>query len=284
MSQLIIASLIWSFSFGIIKKQIADQDPAFSTMVRLGLALLIFLPLLNRRFNRVGLQLMVIGAVQYGLMYIFLFQSFAYLEAYEVALFTILTPFWVLILADPKHLTRGLIPVGMAIIGGLVVQYTGEQDLEFGNNFFSGFLYLQLSNICFAFGQVQYKRLLKHQNTEAGMRTDGQCFAWLFLGGLAVGAARWLWLDRPMAALTMEAWWAYFYLGIIASGLGFFLWNSGARQVTTSRLAAANNLKIPTAVAVSLVVFGEQVDLPRLAIGAALIILAIAVKPKARVS
>jgi len=274
--QLILASLIWSFSFGIIKEQISDQDPSFSTMVRLGLALLVFLPFLRQRFNRVALQLIVIGAVQYGLMYLFLFQSFAYLEAYEVALFTILTPFWVLLLADPRHLKLGLIPVGLAILGGAVVRYSGAQNFDFD----TGFLYLQLSNLCFAFGQVQYRRLLKHQAADASPRTDANCFAWLFLGGLLVGVARWLWLDMPIAATTAGTWGAYAYLGIIASGLGFFLWNSGARRVTASRLAAANNLKIPTAVAVSLFIFGEQVDMMRLGIGAVLIALAIVLKPR----
>jgi drug/metabolite transporter (DMT)-like permease len=274
--QLIVASMIWSFSFGIIKKQTAGHDPAFSTMLRLGLALLVFLPLLRQRFNRVALQLVVIGAVQYGLMYLLLFQSFRYLEAYEVALFTILTPFWVLLLADPKHLTRGMVPVILAIGGGAVVRYSGDQNF----NFDTGFLYLQLSNLCFAFGQVQYRRLLKHQAADASPRTDANCFAWLFLGGFLVGGARWLWLDMPTPPLTMETWGAYAYLGIIASGFGFFLWNSGARQVTASRLAAANNLKIPTAVAVSLLIFGEQIDVTRLAIGAGLIAVAMILKPK----
>lgn len=250
-------------------------------MVRMALALTVFLPFLRRRFFRVAPQLMGIGAVQYGLMYIFLFQSFAYLEAYEVAIFTILTPFWVILLADPKHLTRGLVPVGMAIAGGMIVQYSGEQNLDFDKKFFSGFLYLQISNICFAFGQVQYRRLLKNQNAEAGSRADVECFAWLFLGGLTVGIVRWIWLGRPMAETTRNTWIAYAYLGVIASGLGFFLWNCGARKVPTPRLAAANNLKIPTAVAVSLFVFGEEIDALRLGIGAVLIILAMAVKPRA---
>ncbi len=277
---LILASLIWSFSFGIIKEQIADQDPSFNTMVRLALAFAVFLPFLRQKFNRFALQLVLIGAVQYGAMYIFLFQSFAYLDAYEVALFTILTPFWVLLLADPKHLTRGLIPVALAIAGGAVVRYSGDQNF----NFDTGFLYLQLGNLCFAFGQVQYRRLLKNHHSDSGSHADVNCFAWLFLGGLLVGVARWVWLDMPMKPTTLQTWGAYVYLGVVASGLGFFFWNSGARKVTASRLAVANNLKVPLAVAVSLIVFGEQIDAIRLGIGGALVILAMLLRPKASVA
>ncbi len=231
-------------------------------MVRLGLATLVFLPFLRQKFNAHAIQLMLVGAVQYGLMYLFFFQAFRHLAAYEVALFTILTPFWVMLLAEPKRFRLGMIPVSLAIIGGAVVHYSSDESIGFG----SGFAFLQLSNICFAFGQVQYRRLRHTCN-----QSDAHCFAWLFLGGLLVTATTWFAHGGPIAPLTQDAWAAYAYLGIIASGLGFFLWNSGARRVLSSTLAAANNLKIPTAVAVSLLFFGEQVDALRLIAGGVLI-------------
>ena len=56
------------------------------------------------------------------------------------------------------------------------------------------------------------------------------------------------------------------FLGFLASGLGFFWWNVGATKVLPSTLAVFNNLKIPLAVAVALVVFGEAANLTRLLI------------------
>jgi drug/metabolite transporter (DMT)-like permease len=60
------------------------------------------------------------------------------------------------------------------------------------------------------------------------------------------------------------------YLGLIASGLGFFLWNRGATRVDAGTLAVMNNAKIPLAVACSLLFFGESPDanMLRLAISA----------------
>ncbi|MFZ6018697.1 MAG: EamA family transporter, partial [Chloroflexota bacterium] len=50
----------------------------------------------------------------------------------------------------------------------------------------------------------------------------------------------------------------------------------GARKVNAGTLAIFNDLKIPLAVAISLAFFGEQADLPRLLIGGAVVLAALA--------
>ena len=45
------------------------------------------------------------------------------------------------------------------------------------------------------------------------------------------------------------------------------MWNYGARRTNMGTLAVFNNLKIPLAITVSLLFFGEQGDLPRLITG-----------------
>jgi len=61
------------------------------------------------------------------------------------------------------------------------------------------------------------------------------------------------------------------YLGVVASGLGFFLFNAGARRTDIGTLAIFNNMKIPLAILASGLVFQEAVDWPRLALGGAVI-------------
>ncbi|MGD9849218.1 MAG: EamA family transporter, partial [Desulfuromonas sp.] len=68
MTLLLLVSLVWAFSFGLIKGQLTGLDPNLVAFIRLALALLVFLPfyrpaLLPPRFQ---LQLLVIGAIQYG--------------------------------------------------------------------------------------------------------------------------------------------------------------------------------------------------------------------------
>ena len=49
MPALLLASLIWACSFGLIKRHLAGVDPAWVTAARLGLAALVFLPFARPR-------------------------------------------------------------------------------------------------------------------------------------------------------------------------------------------------------------------------------------------
>jgi len=268
-----IVSLIWAFSFGIIKNQLAGLDASVIAAARLLAATLVLLPFLRLRnvSRRLRLQLALTGAVQFGLMYITYNLAFSYLQAYEVALFTIFTPLYVTLLHDSLHhrlnwvsLAAALLTVaGTALVKGWV-NISPQTLLGFG--------LVQLSNLCFACGQVWYREVMSHHNQVS----DLQVFA-LLMGGGALTALVAVILFPPAhpLAFTLQQALALLYLGGVASGLGFWLWNAGARRVNAGTLAVFNDLKIPLAVAVSLLVFGEQTDLPRLLLGGALVLAAL---------
>ena len=69
------------------------------------------------------------------------------------------------------------------------------------------------------------------------------------------------------------------YLGVIASGVCFFLWNYGARRVTPVKLAIMNNLKIPLAAMTSLLLFREYSNMFLLSIGCLLILASFLIVP-----
>jgi drug/metabolite transporter (DMT)-like permease len=77
---------------------------------------------------------------------------------------------------------------------------------------------------------------------------------------------------RPMDGWHSGAWWALLYLGVLPTALGFYLWNKGAAKVGPGMLAAANNLKVPLAVLVSWLVFGEEAAYGRVLVGLAVIV------------
>ena len=72
------------------------------------------------------------------------------------------------------------------------------------------------------------------------------------------------------------------FIILLIGGIGFFGWNVGATKVTASTLAVFNNLKIPLAVAVALLVFEESAHLPRLALCGAFMAAAIYVAESPR--
>ena len=61
---------------------------------------------------------------------------------------------------------------------------------------------------------------------------------------------------------------------VVPSGVAFYLWNAGARRVNAGILAVFNNLKIPLAIAVSVLLFREAADVPVLVVGTAVLLAA----------
>ncbi len=271
---LLLVSLLWAFSFGLIKN-LRGIDPAFLSAARLALALLVFAPFLRRRglAPRTAAALAGIGAVQFGLMYLAYNESFRFLAAHEVAVFTLTTPILVTLLADAferRLRGRALLAALIAVAGAacIVVKTAPTAGT------LTGVLLVQLSNAAFALGQVLYRRL--RAGAGAAAPGDRDVFALLYAGAVAVtlpvSIARTDFAALPLTATNLGV---LLYLGVVASGLGFFLWNRGATRVRAGTLAVMNNAKIPLAVAVSLLVFGERADLPRLLLGGALMAAAV---------
>lgn len=275
-------SLVWAFSFGLIKHRLmaVGADPAVVALIRLLLSALLFLPFLRPRLFPAAmcLRLAGVGALQYGVMYVAYMASYRTLAAHEVALFTILTPLYV-VLTD-SLLSRRLRPVhvGAALlaVAGAAVVVSGRAALGAR---VTGVAWLQLANVAFAVGQVAYGRVLSATSATPPERPvrDLDLFAWLFLGGAAVaGLAALPAFMQGMPTFTADQGWTLLYLGLVPTGLCFFLWNAGARRTDTGTLAAMNNAKLPLGIVVSMLCFGEQADFPRVLVGGAVLVAAVA--------
>jgi drug/metabolite transporter (DMT)-like permease len=276
MLNLLIVSLLWAFSFGLIKGNLAGVDSNFVSFARMLVSLAVFAPFLRPRGvgMRLRLKLALTGALQYGVMYLTYIYSYRFLQAYEVALFTILTPLYVTAVNDAlrgRFSGLNLLTAVLAVVGAWIVKGGGMVE----RGVMQGFLILQVSNLCFAFGQVYYRRLLAGR--PAGLQ-DAHLFGLLYLGAVGVTALATTVFGGWGAAaeLTTPQLLTLLYLGAAASGLGFFLWNVGARQASAGALAVFNNLKIPLAIAVSLLFFGEQTHIPSLLLGGLVVTAALA--------
>jgi drug/metabolite transporter (DMT)-like permease len=273
MPYLIAVSLLWAFSPGLTKGLTAGLDSSFVAAARLGLALLVFLPFLRLRglTPRVAAALAGLGAVQFGVMYLAYNESFRHLQAHEVALFTLTTPVFVTLLADALERTfrvRALAAALLAVGGTVVIVFQGQAVRPT----LWGLALVQVSNLAFAAGQVGYKRLRDRHPALRDREVFGLLYAGAFVLTLPVAMVR---VDLSTLALTSTQALTLLYLGVLASGLGFFLWNLGATRTGTGALAVMNNAKIPLMVAVSLLVFGEYADVPRLFISLVLLTTAV---------
>ncbi len=265
MLYLITVSVLWGFSFVIIKGTLSTLDSNFVSFVRLALSFVLFLPLVRRAGITLSdkLRLILIGGVQFGLMYVAYVASYKYLPAHIIALMTTTTPLFVVIfddLAGKKFHLMSFIAALLAVGGAGVIEFPDQPSML--NAY--GILLVQLSNAAFAFGQIAYRRLMQ---SRAGLNDSG-IFGFMY-GGAVVVAGVFSLLATDFSRLTVypDQWLALLYLGVVSSGLGFFLWNLGARRVNGGALAVMNNLKIPIAVSASLWILRESTNYPRLICG-----------------
>lgn len=273
MVYLLLVSLAWAFSFSLIKGNLAGVDTNFVSFARMFFSLLVFLPFIKwKKLNgRLSVKLALTGVLQFGIMYIAYTAAFNYLKAYEVALFTIFTPIYVTLINDAlnrKFNKTYMLTALLAVAGTYII----ERGQSLSSNLWLGFLLVQISNLGFAFGQIYYRRLMAGQKD----LKDMDVFGMLYMGAaLITGLVSALFTPFKELHLTTTHLWTLVYLGAFASGICFFLWNLGARRVNAGALAIFNDLKIPLAVTVSVVVFGEKTNVVSLLTGGAVVILSL---------
>ena len=264
MGYLIAITILWAFSFSLIGVYLAGQvDAYFSVLTRVALATVIFLPFIRRIPLNLAAKLMGLGAIQLGCMYVFYYQSFLLLSVPEVLIFTILTPVYVTLIFDllqGRFSYRYLITALVAVLGAAIIRYS-----SIGSEVFIGFLVVQGANICFAIGQVGYKVLLHRENLQLPQRA---IFGYFYIGALVVTMVTWLLFGNPAKLPTTSLQWdILLYLGLIASGLGYFFWNKGATKVDSGTLAIMNNALVPAGLVVNLLIWNRDANLTRLCIG-----------------
>lgn len=270
MTKLVFVTVLWAFSFSLIGEFLAGQvDSDFAVLTRVALGALVFLPLTRFRGVPSGLKLgiTVSGMLQFGITYLCLYRSFAYLSVPEVLLFTIFTPLYVTLLDDA--LFRRFSPVALlaavvATLGAGIIRYDGLSA-----DFLTGFLLLQLANLTFAAGQVGYKHTMQHWPSDLpAYRT----FGYFFFGAIVIALPSFLIFgDSSKLPSTGLQWGILGWLGLAASGLGLYLWNRGACEVDAGTLAVMNNALVPAGLLVNLLIWNRDADLLRLAIGGAVI-------------
>ncbi len=269
MQYLFAVTLLWAFSFSLIGVYLAGQvDAWFSVLIRIALATLIFLPFLKLKQTPkpLALKLMLIGAIQLGVMYSFYYHSFLFLTVPEVLLFTVMTPLYITLLNDAlnrRFNPRFFIVALIAVIGAITIRYE-----NLNSDFIIGLLIVQGANISFAVGQVTYKRLMNNNQLD-----DKAVFGWFFIGALIIATICYaLFGNSNKLPTTSTQWGILIYLGLVASGLGYFMWNKGATLVNVGALAVMNNLLIPAGIIINVLIWNRDADIVRLSIGAAIML------------
>ncbi|GBL54684.1 MULTISPECIES: carboxylate/amino acid/amine transporter [Pseudomonas] len=271
MPYLLFVTVLWAFSFSLIGEYLAGQvDSYFAVLTRVLLAGAVFLPLTRWRgvAPRFICGVMLVGALQFGITYVCLYQSFRVLTVPEVLLFTVLTPLHVALIDDAlnrRFNPWALLAAAVAVLGAAIIRYDGVSG-----DFIEGFLLLQLANATFAAGQVLYKHLVARYPSDI---PQYRRFGYFFVGALLVALPGWALLGNPAKLPTTDVQWlVLLFMGLLATALGQFWWNKGATLVDGGTLAVMNNLHVPVGLLINLLIWNEHADLARLALGGGVIV------------
>ncbi|MDC7714090.1 EamA family transporter [Vogesella sp. LYT5W] len=271
MRHLIIVTVLWAFSFSLIGEYLAGKvDSDFAVLLRVLIAAAVFLPLTVWRGlpARLVAGFWLAGALQFGVTYLCLYRSFSVLTVPEVLLFTVLTPIYVTLLDDAlaRRFNRwALLAAAVAVGGGVIIRF---QPLE--GEYLTGFLLLQLANATFAAGQVLCRRLLQQHPVSQPLH---RFFGHFFLGALLLALPSYLIFGNPARLPhTAMQWGVLVYMGLFATALGMYWWVKGSTRVSAGTLAIMNELHVPAGLLVNVLIWNRDADLPRLALGGAVIL------------
>ena len=259
MLHLTIVSILWSFSFGIIKFGLTGVDSIFISFFRSLIAFIFFssLTLYNIKKFSFDTKLIIIGAIQFGLMYVFYIQSYQYLPAYLIATFTITTPIFVVLfsqaLMKESFSKNGILSVILVLIGSLMMRFNLANPLDY----WFGFILIQCANMFFASGQIMFKKW----HTENSDKDIVHNFSQMFFGATIVTSLFYFQTLDVQNILSTTNLLSLIFLGLCSTGIGFLLWNIGATKVSNTRLAIMNNVVIPLAVLNSFFIFGEDINI-----------------------
>ena len=271
MYYLIIATICFSLSFGLIKNQLSILPSDAVVFWRLLIATIIFLPFVKNIKSKKHLIALGIGIIQFGIMYFAFIKSFKIFQGNEIAVLTTSTPVFVAIwsvLLGEKFKLSYIFYISLAVAGALIIVW---KDVPFSMAIY-GILLMEITNCSFALGQVLWRKYIADESAKY--------MASAYLGAVLF-VVPFVFISGSLeASLTTGQILSLLYLGIVPTGIGFWLWNKGASLVNSSTLAIMNNLKIPLGVLFAIVFFQEKINVFNYALGAGLILLAMYLSAK----
>ena len=158
MIYLIITTVIWSFSFSIIGNYLSPQINSWTlAFFRSLIAFIFFLPWFRKDISyKYLIRITSIGALQIGLMYVFYLTAFNYTTVQRILLFTITTPFYIVLISNLFE-RKFKLPVFLLSIFSIIGAFF-LRTIYFDKNDLIGFVLIQSANLCFASGQILYRR------------------------------------------------------------------------------------------------------------------------------
>jgi drug/metabolite transporter (DMT)-like permease len=265
-TELIATVIIWGLSFALAKKALNQFTPFELVTIRLALGALtasILFKITEKKSPKAGWAVaLILGLFEFAGTYILYTWSLSYLPSGVVGTLTLLTPVLTFVVGflfgvNPMS-WRGFLATLLSLFGAAmcfpIFKIFGAVDVSKGAAF--GFCLLMVSNLLFAVGNVIISKLEKSKKWSQGLTAKG--LAW----GVAFAFMVTLFTQHSPADhfSNLHGWILPIYLGVVATGLGFFLWNKGVQKVSAFPASVIGNFKGPLSVLWGVILLGEHFD------------------------
>lgn len=267
-----LSSLLMALSIPVNKYFISNQYPFVTSAIFCLVACLLSLPFFKKKMFdwRKIWQLMIIGSVEFGLMYGCFQISLQYLAGHEAALLLLTTPIYITLIGIRNKSKQFIIllSIVMLLMFMMVPLVTDKYKISLS---WYGILFSQLCNFSFASGQVMLKRFLNINHNIPLL----SCGCILFFGA-TFSCLPFVLFDLSNNLCFQCDITCFFHtiiFGVIFCWLAHTLWNIGVNRASISAIAILSNIQIPLSIVLSCVFFNESVQFSRFILSLILIVI-----------
>ena len=279
-----LVCLLWSSTFLFIKLGLSDLPPFTFAAVRLGIALLVLVPValvqgFSRRLTRGELaHIGGAGVLLLGINYALIFWGTQFVPSGLVAILQATTPLTALAFGALLGSERITLPKVLAVVTGIlgVTIIFGTEARASGRDAIVGSIAVFGGATCVGLAYVWVKTFARHVSTSTVTAVQA-------LAGFVPLTALALVREAPPAPATWSpsAWISVLYLGLVASVAAFWLNYWLLKRMDTSAMLMMGVAEVPIAVALGAAVFGERIPSGTL-LGAVCVVMAVVATLKGR--
>ena len=267
---LLLTMLVWGSTFAVTKELMQRWPPFTLALVRVGIGTLVLLPLAIARHRR-GVRLpwralWLMGFIGVALYYVSFNLAMSYISASQGALVQASIPAMtalvaVLWLGERAPLSRWL-GIALSVSGVLIVFAGGSEQGSSSALLGCGLMFASV--VCWALYTSLAKRVAEFDAIVITAAVTGA--GSLLLVPLSLYEV----MTVGVLPLSINGWLGVLYLGGIASGLAYLLYNASLRHLDASEVGVYTNLIPVVGVLTGVVVLGEPLTIQAV-VGAAVV-------------
>ena len=260
---LLLTMTVWGSTFVVTKDLVALWPPFTLALVRVGLGTLVLLPLALSRHRRGDhlpwSSLWLMGLIGVALYYLTFNLAMVYVSASQGALVQASIPAMtalvaVLWLRERASAMRWL---GIALsVGGVLIVFSGSAGNGGGESPMFGNFLMFASVVCWGLYTSLAKRVAGFDSLVVTVAVMGTGTLLLVpLAGYEIIAA-----GEGLSPLPLRGWLGILYLGAMASGLAYALYNASLRHLDASAVGVYTNLIPVVGVLTGVILLGEPLS------------------------